>query len=342
MFDPKYTITLKLLKNLTIIAELKSKLNNRKLPRIVTMDMWRSAQELSSHASTSIEGNPLGLTDVKELLKSQPSRLRDSEREVTDYNQALIWLDEKIIGGKLKLDLSLILKIHKQVTDQLLPKYDVGVLRKRQVVVNDPKTRQMAFIPPDFDDVPILMQDLIAFAEKSRNELDPFILSGIFHKQMVLIHPFMDGNGRSTRLVTKVLLADIGLNTFNLFSFENYYNQNVAKYFSKVGEYGNYYELSSKIEFTNWLEYFTDGIIDELSRVGKLMKMVTDKPLLEKHHQVILDYLSIHHKIIDRDYSRLTDRADSTRITDFKYLLELGLIIRRSAGPTTYYVLSEE
>lgn len=61
----------------------------------------------------------------------------------------------------------------------------------------------------------------------------------------------------------------MSLNTFYLFSFENYYNQNVSRYFQEVGVLGNYYEIEDKIDFTSWLEYFTDGIIDELLRVIK-------------------------------------------------------------------------
>lgn len=102
------------------------------------MEMWRAAQDLSTYASTSIEGNPLPLTEVKAVLKGQPKNARDSEREVMNYNQILVWLDREMEKGKLKIDLKLILNIQKQVTWGLLPKYDCGVLRKRQVVVNDP------------------------------------------------------------------------------------------------------------------------------------------------------------------------------------------------------------
>ena len=115
-------------------------------------------------------------------------------------------------------------------------------------------------------------------------------MAGIFHKQMVIIHPFMDGNGRTTRLSTKMLLAKMGLNTFNLFSFENYYNQNVTKYFQIVGEYGDYNELVKAIDFTNWLEYFTGGLIDEPLRVQKLLPVLGNTPdtKLEEQHLKIL------------------------------------------------------
>lgn len=338
MWVPKYSVSNNLLNNLTTIAGIKAELNGKKLPKLVIMEMWRAAQELSTHASTSIEGNPLPLTMVKAVLKGQPKNVKDSEREVLNYNTILVWLDEEIKSRKIKIDVALLLKIQKQVTVGLLPIFDSGHLRKRAVMVNDPRTREIAFIPPDSDDVLKLLTELIEFVSKNRGELDPLILAGIFHKQLVLIHPFMDGNGRTTRLATKVLLSDLGLDTFNLFSFENYYNRNVSQYFATVGEYGDFYEVALKIDFTHWLEYFTDGIIDELIRVQKLLDKLTKHENLESHHQSILDYLSSHQRISDKEYAKLTKRADSTRILDFKYLLELGLIERKGAGPATYYV----
>lgn len=153
----------------------------------------------------------------------------------------------------------------------------------------------------------------------------------------------MDGNGRTTRLATKVLLAEMGLNTFNLFSFENYYNKNVSRYFKFVGEKGDYYQLKDKIEFTPWLEYFTDGIIDELLRVQEILPKVAlspDSELLE-HHQKIMDFITAKGFIKDSDYSKLVDRARATRILDFQKLVELGLIERKGKGKATYYVLKE-
>ena len=188
------------------------------------------------------------------------------------------------------------------------------------------------------------MEDLIEFTNINKEKIDPLILAGIFHKQMVIIHPFMDGNGRTTRLITKLLLAAMGLDTFNLFSFENYYNQNVTKYFQTVGEFGNYYELVEKIDFTSWLEYFTEGIIDELLRVGKLLPNITVNPeiQLKPHHLKIIEYIKEKGFIADRDYAKLVNRAKATRTQDFKKLLTLGLIERKGKGKATYYILKEK
>jgi Fic family protein len=343
MFIPKYAISDQLLANIKRINSLVQDLNNRRFPKLVLAEFEKTARAVSAHASTSIEGNPLPLTEVKKVLKSKPENIRNSEREVLNYNQALISLNTRIESNDSSLTLELILDIHRQVIDGLLPSYESGRFRQKPVVVNDPRTSQVVYLPPDIEKVEELMNDLVFFVTKNNGHIDPLIIAGIFHKQMVIIHPFMDGNGRTTRLTTKVLLAQMGLNTFNLFSFENYYNQNVTKYFQMVGEYGDYNELVEQIDFTKWLEYFTEGIIDELLRQAKHLPEAGSAPetRLEAYHQHILDYICKHNFITNRDYSSLTDRAKATRSLDFQRLIDLGLIERKGKGRSTYYVLKE-
>lgn len=341
MLRPRYTITDRLLANIKRISTLVNKLNNKRFPNVVLLELERNAREVSSFASTSIEGNPLPLTEVKKILKSKPAHIRESEKEVLNYNKALQDLNKKLEEGKVRVSMALILRIQKQVMDGLLPKFETGKLREKPVVVNDPKIRQTVYLPPNVKDVEPFMQDVVEFVNNNREKIDPLILAGILHKQMVIIHPFMDGNGRATRLATKVLLAQMGLNTFNLFSFENYYNKNVTRYFQTVGEHGNYYDL--KIDFTNWLEYFTEGIIDELLRVQKLLSQVAANPQtqMQPYHLKILETIREKGFITDRDYSALTKRAKATRVQDFNRLIAFGLIQRKGKGKATYYVLRE-
>ena len=344
MFQPQYTISDLLLANIKRISSLVTELNNKRFPNVVLLELERSAREVSTYASTSIEGNPLPLTEVKKILKSAPAHLRDSEREVLNYNQALQDLNKLLEADEIQVSLDFILEIQKQVTDGLLPRFETGRLREKPVVVNDPRTGQTVYLPPDAKDIEALLQDLVEFITNHQKKIDPLILAGLFHKQMVVIHPFMDGNGRTTRLVTKALLAALGLNTFNLFSFENYYNQNVTKYFQTVGEFGNYYELVHKVDFTLWLEYFTAGIIDELLRVQKLLPTIAMNPEseLQPYHLKIMKFIQKKGFISDSDYAKLSDRAKATRALDFQKLIELGLLVRRGKARATYYVLKEK
>ena len=166
------------------------------------------------------------------------------------------------------------------------------------------------------------MNELVKFIKDRHNNIDPIILAGIFHKQFILIHPFMDGNGRTARLVTKVLLAKMGLNTFNLFSFENYYNQNVSKYFEFVGELGDYYELVNNVDFTKWLEYFTGGIIDELLRVKRILNLMEGRTeSVFSNDQKILDFIGGNGQIKNSDYAKLVKNQNPQEQKIFKDLL---------------------
>ncbi len=339
MFIPKYTVTNRLLGNIKRIAEIVVELNSRSFSKVVLMEMQKRAREISAFSSTSIEGNPLPFSDVKRILKNRPEHIRDSEKEVLNYNKALVELDELIKKDSVLLNLDLLRHIQKTVTAGLIAKHRWGKIRQEPVFVNDPRIRQTIYFPPDHGEVVPLLGEMFEFLKKNIKVIDPLILAGIFHKQFVIIHPFIDGNGRTARLVTKVLLAKMGLDTFYLFSFENYYNRNVTKYFEKVGEFGNYYDIRDKIDFTYWLEYFTDGIIDELLRVKKELEKEFSTPdtVLKEHHQKIIDYIKEKGFITDREYSQLTKRAKATRNLDFRKLIDLGLIVKFGKGKATYY-----
>ncbi len=343
MFQPRYTITSALLANIKRITALVAELNQKQLSKVVLFELERKARSISAHSSTSIEGNPLPLTEVKRILKQAPEHIRDSEKEVLNYNRALVALNNLTGNKNAKFDLKLILGIQKIVTDGLIHKYRSGKLRQEPVFVNNPQTRQAIYFPPDHGVVPRLMEELFQYTRDNKAKIDPLIVAGIFHKRFVIIHPFVDGNGRTARLSTKVLLAGMGLNTFNLFSFENYYNQNVSKYFAQVGLIGNYYDLADSIDYTSWLEYFTDGIIDELLRVGGELAKVGATPAtqLRPYHKSIIDYIAKNDFIKDSDYARLTKRARPTRNLDFRKLIDLGLIQKQGSGRGTYYVLRD-
>lgn len=343
MFNPRYNISPKLLENIKRVAVLIEEINNNKFPEVIRFQMEKSARSLSSYSSTSIEGNPLPLTEVKKILKQTPKHIRDTEREVLNYNKALEYLEKLAKKGEIEMNLPLVFSIQSMITESLIGEHHSGKIRNEPVFLNDPSSHEMVYLPPDSKDVLSMMKDLVSFVTNNERILDPLIVAGIFHKQFVIIHPFIDGNGRTTRLATKVLLARLGLDTFNLFSFENYYNKNVSQYFKKVGLYGNYYDLKETIDFTLWLEYFTDGIIDELLRVQKELQVITiaNAPRIRPEYLILIEYIKKHGSINDKEYAKFTNRAKSTRALDFKNLLKLGNIERFEKGKNTYYRLKQ-
>ncbi len=340
----KYSITPRLLKFIKEIHMSAIRLKSNRPNQVVLISLETEALSLSSYSSTSIEGNPLPLTEVRKILKIRPSEIRNTEREILQYNDTLMQLNKAVLNENFELTEKKIIQIHKTLMKNLLPKVKLGNFRKEAVVVNDPKSRKPIFYPPDHTDISKHMSDLLRFIKDEKNNLDPLVLAGIFHKQFVLIHPFIDGNGRLTRLLTKTLLAELGLNIFSLFSFESYYNKNITIYFKKVGERGDYYDLIKKVDFTDWLEYFCEGVLDELFRVEKILqqkKVSAPSDTLSSEQNKIITYLSDHEFIRDTDYAKLTSRAKATRALDFKKLTQLNYIEKKRKGPATYYILKK-
>jgi len=334
MFEPKYNISPQLLNTLKNIAVLVNDLNKRVTDEKLFYKLAKEASIQSSYASTTIEGNPLGLTAVKDLIKNSAKNIDKTQQEVVNYNKAIQEYADS------KFNETTVQNIHKAITNKLLLKEKSGKYRKEPVFIYKPLSAEIVFLPPDHKDLSRLMKDLYSFIESNKN-LDAVILAGIFHKQFVLIHPFIDGNGRTARLATTLVLKNLGINLFKLLSFENYYNANISKYFEMVGERGNYYELEP--DFTAWLEYFALGIETELLRLVDTLNVNQKQTLrLQKHHKIILDYLKEHAAINDRDYSKLVERAKSTRALDFAFLTKAKLIERKARGPATYYILVDE
>ena len=102
MWQPKYQIDPKLLRITRAIGESLGTIRARRLDEPKIAKLALEARSLSTYASTSIEGNPLPLTDVKRILKSKPNQVVDAEREVLNYNRALEWVQSQAQAGKFR------------------------------------------------------------------------------------------------------------------------------------------------------------------------------------------------------------------------------------------------
>ena len=143
-WTPKYTISNKLLSTVREIWESLGELKSFHLSDQDLAKLEMEARELSSYASTSIEGNPLPLTDVKRLLKTQKENVRDTEREVLNYNKALQSLYADVRSGKFKLDIKTLEKIQGQVVHGLM---DNPAVQRLIDCINDEVLERRAHVP---------------------------------------------------------------------------------------------------------------------------------------------------------------------------------------------------
>lgn len=214
MFKPAYSITTDILNNLIKTAEAKALVDNAYLVPKWEVALRREALVKNAHASTAIEGNPLSLEQVSELAKGRDiMATRKAKREVLNYLNLLedvpkLALDKKITE-------KLILKIHALITKDVLENpADIGVYRNRKVVIGNRLTGIITFRPPDTKDVPPLMKAFISWLNsKGAWRTNPVITAGISHYAFVRIHPFADGNGRTSRALASLILYVRGFDT---------------------------------------------------------------------------------------------------------------------------------
>ena len=153
----------------------------------------------SIHSSLAIEANSLSLKEVRDVIAGHT--VLGSETEILEVKNAYEAYAQ--IAGIDPYSLKDLKKVHRIMTQGLIP--DAGSFRKGEEGVFDGE--QVIFIAPPPQNVPVLMDDLFTWMRRSKDQLNPLILSSVFHYEFLFIHPFSDGNGRMARLWQTVILS---------------------------------------------------------------------------------------------------------------------------------------
>ncbi|HEY3789424.1 MAG TPA: Fic family protein [Urbifossiella sp.] len=229
----------------------------------------RTARLLSTHYSTQIEGNRLTPAQVAAVISGEgnfPGRERD-EAEVKDYYRALEYVET--LGGEKKAFTERVIRgIHGMVmTGQNKP----TPYRDGQNAIRDNRSGTIVYLPPEAKDVKPLMRDLAAWIADSLAclEMPIPIVAALAHYQFATIHPYFDGNGRTARLLTDLILHQQGYGLNGIYSLEEYYSANLDGYYRalSVGESHNYYFGRARGDVTAFVDYFCRGMAEAFAKV---------------------------------------------------------------------------
>lgn len=272
-FSPNYTITPKIAQNLMRIEAAREKVAHLPLTPKVLASLRETARLYTTHYSTMIEGNRLEPNQIKEVLKHEghfPGRERD-EHEVKGYYLALNHVEQLAVRGT-KITEKVIHLLHALVMGHGKENSKPTPYRDGQNMIRDGRTHRIVYIPPEAKDVADLMAGMIAWIEKNSAIPSPIIAS-IAHYQFATIHPYYDGNGRTARLLTTLILHMGGYDLKGLYSLEEYYARNLNAYYQaiSVGESHNYYEGRAEADITQWVEYFIEGVVSSFEKVLERM-----------------------------------------------------------------------
>lgn len=259
-FKPHYTITQKIMTCLMRIESAKVQASLLPLTPAVLSSLRETARLYTTHYSTMIEGNRLNPDQVEVILKHEghfPGRERD-EHEVKGYYAALTQVEKWAIQ-RTKVTEKMIQTLNALVMGNGRIRTKPTQYRNGQNVIRDRRTKAIIYMPPEAKDAKGLITNLITWINKN-TELPCPIVAGIAHYQFATIHPYYDGNGRTARLLTTLLLYLGGYDLKGLYSLEEYYARNLEAYYDaiSIGESHNYYMGRAEADITKWVEYFIE------------------------------------------------------------------------------------
>ena len=158
------------------------------------------------------------------------------------------------------------------------------------------------------------------------------------------IHPFLDGNGRTARLLSTLCLYRKGYDFKRLFTISEYYDRNRTDYYKAIQRV-----RENDMDVTGWLEYFSEGLAVQLREIQTLGKQAIKQSLLTKEYhlserqRLAIDHMSIEGALSIQQFERMC--PDVTRRTlqrELKYLIDKGLVNSCGATSNLIYQLKEK
>ena len=229
----KPLINNEILNKILEIEKNKFALNSVTIPTNLSSKFRKNTKKRSSYASNKIEGNPLTYEQAETAINSNNRHFLKPEQEIRNYYLALEFLDKKL-EKRESLSIKLILEVQRIICEG---ESDEKIcLRKAMppgflfAVWNDDGTP--AYIPPEWNEVPSLLEDLISYINTSIDH--PLIKAAVIHYELVTIHPFEDGNGRTARIISSYYLSLNGYGFKNIGSLEEYMAYDINEYYDSI------------------------------------------------------------------------------------------------------------
>lgn len=344
-FNPRFDMNIEINNALVEIERVRGFLDAIKIKEAWFSQMQEESLREESHHSTHIEGTGITLEQAKKIFagKKVPGVSRDVRMELTNYRLALDYVS-KYMGADSPITEGLIREIHKILVKKVRGNdADPGNYRRVQNYIVNSLTKEIVYAPPPAFDVPILMKELVDWINSNMAKLSPAIVSGIAQFQFEHIHPFLDGNGRTGRLLSTLVLYKTDYDFKRLFILSGYYDKDRQAYYAALQSV-----RKNNMDMTGWIEYFVHGLKSQMVDVkSKGMKIIKKEALLEKtknldlnrRQQKILEYLIENNTVSRAEYAKICKISLRTANYDLEELKAKQLIKPQGVGRAIRYVL---
>jgi Fic family protein len=344
-FAPRFSITHAITVALTRIERARGFLDAAKLSEDWLATMRSRALLLEAHHTTHIEGTGLTLEQAEQLFRGEavPNADPDDVRELLNYRDAFELVSSYLNDGGPVTE-GLVREIHKRLVAGVRGGAAApGEYRQVQNYVVNSATGETVYTPPAARDVPILMQELVAWLN-APGDVHPVLASGPVQFELVHIHPFLDSNGRTSRLLSTLCLYRAGYDLKRLFTISEFYDRDRAAFYRALQSV-----REREMDLTGWLEYFTEGLATQLDEVKTRGERAIRRDVIARRHglshrqALALGHVLEGGLLTIGDLEQLCPRSNRRTLQrDLKGLVDKGLL--RPSGSTNrlQYVAGKE
>jgi len=223
--------------------------------------------------SNRIEGTRTTFDDAISPAEQIKPELKDDWQEVQNYIQAIHYSIDRL--NELPISMRLIKEAHNILLQGVRGEHKTpGEIRKTQNWIGGSSLKDAFFIPPEPNMLPDLLSDIEKFIHNEDNNVPEIIKAGIVHYQFETIHPFLDGNGRTGRLLIILYLISAGLLNKPVLYISDFFERNRMSYYDSLAM------VKQTNNITQWLKFFLNGIIEtsknSISTFDNIIKLKKD------------------------------------------------------------------
>jgi Fic family protein len=362
MYTPVFSITNNLLTYLTSVEAAKALIDHSPLVPAWEAKFRDEAMTRTVHFGTKIEGNDLTEEQTRQVIHLNTidgdvlakqagiiARERDV-REVINYRNVINWIDQvEALHNPNLFTIETLQTLHALTMQGLIEPDNVGQFRRQQVIVRGAQGGEVVFRPPVSVEVPYLIDEFFAWlSSEAATNTHPILRAAITHYQLVYIHPFIEGNGRTARAMASLVLYQAGYDFKKFFSIEQYFDADVEMYYHALLSV----QQNEKADLTYWLEYFCYGLAIEIDKIKqqvlrlskdlRLKRELGKQVALSERQIILLESLQNQGEITSDDAQQLLPNVSTdTILRDIKDLIKKGVVRKQGVTKGVRYVLEE-
>ena len=223
--------------------------------------------------SNRIEGTRTTFDDAISPIEQVKPEFRDDWHEVQNYLTAINYSIEKL--NELPISIRLIKEAHQILLSGVRGEHKApGEVRKTQNWIGGSSLKDAFFIPPEPNMLPDLLTDIEKFLHNEELEIPEIVKAGIVHYQFETIHPFLDGNGRTGRLLIILYLISTGLLNKPVLYISDFFERNRMSYYDSLAM------VKKTDNMTQWLKFFLNGVVEtaksSIKTFDRIIKLKND------------------------------------------------------------------